>query len=128
MGIIRIVLNSPWSLVGLVTALIAYPTKIEIFRNPPALIFYVRSFWFVSWTQSIKGVRGLASGNVVLLGTNILKNDLEHELVHVRQSEQAPFIWPVLYLIETLKHGYRNNKYEKEAYSTTNSVYLGTET
>ena len=66
----------------------------------------------------------MAMGNVILLGPNILDKDLEHELVHIKQYQREPFIHPILYAIELLKFGYRNNKYEKEAYGRAGNVYI----
>lgn len=63
-------------------------------------------------------------GSVVLLGPKLLKNDLEHELVHIKQHQREPFVHPILNQIEILRHGYRENKYEHEAYSTTDSIYV----
>lgn len=65
-------------------------------------------------------------GNVILLGPKLLENDLEHELVHIRQHQREPLVHPILNFIETRRHGYRGNKYEEEAYSTTNSTYVVT--
>lgn len=64
-------------------------------------------------------------GNVILLGPRLLDNDLQHELVHISQHEKAPFIHPLLNLVETLRYGYIHNKYEVQAYSISNSTYLG---
>lgn len=63
-------------------------------------------------------------GNVILLGPRILKNDIEHELVHVQQHQREPFIHPILSAIETAKYGYKESKYEKEAYSKSKSTYI----
>lgn len=49
---------------------------------------------------------------------NFLKNKkwLHHELVHVQQFRQYGFIkFLFLYLLESLKNGYYNNKFEVEA-------------
>ena len=49
-----------------------------------------------------------------------LKNDrwVCHELVHVKQFQRYGFIkFPFLYLLESIRKGYRNNKYEVEARS-----------
>jgi len=41
---------------------------------------------------------------------------IRHEKVHIRQwTEIGFFKFPVLYAIELVKNGYRNNKYEIEA-------------
>jgi len=42
---------------------------------------------------------------------------LRHELAHVRQWRREPVLFPVLYALEHLRHGYRNNRYEVEARS-----------
>lgn len=65
----------------------------------------------------------MANGHVVQLGSNALATDLAHELVHVEQAIRQPFVKPFLYEIETLKHGYRQNKYEREAYNRTGHTY-----
>ena len=39
-----------------------------------------------------------------------------HEEVHWQQYQRHGRIWfPVLYLVESIRHGYRNNKFEIEA-------------
>jgi hypothetical protein len=50
-------------------------------------------------------------GSVTLFGPKLLNNDLEHELVHIKQHKREPLIHPILNFIETLRHGYRQNKY-----------------
>jgi len=64
-------------------------------------------------------------GNVILLGPKLLDNDLAHELVHIQQHQREPFIHPLLNGVETLRHGYRQNKYENEAYTRTGSAHIG---
>jgi hypothetical protein len=64
----------------------------------------------------------------MVLGRTILLHDtkreeflnnkrwLRHELVHIRQFKQhGYFIFLLKYLIESIKNGYNNNKYEIEA-------------
>ncbi len=123
MKIIVFILNLPWTLAGLIIAVIALPRKLSTHHHPLVFIFYVRSFWFASWMPGMKGIRGMTQGNVVLLSEDKPTAVLDHELVHIRQFEKAPLILPVLYLIESIRHGYRNNKYEVEAYSTTDFKY-----
>lgn len=72
-----------------------------------------------------KKSRAKAIGHMILLSPKELENDLEHELIHVRQCEQYPFIFPFLYAYERLTKGYRNNRFEEEAYRLTNSYYNG---
>ena len=41
---------------------------------------------------------------------------LQHELCHIRQFKQFGFFrFLILYLMESLKHGYHNNRFEVEA-------------
>ena len=64
-------------------------------------------------------------GHTILLGPKILDRDLEHELIHVRQYEQEPLVYPLLYYTELIRKGYRNSKYEDEAYRKSGSIYKG---
>lgn len=52
-----------------------------------------------------------------------MRNDLEHELIHIEQHMREPFIHPFLAAIELAKNGPRNSKYEKEAYDKANNKY-----
>jgi len=88
------------------------------------MVVTVRSFWWQGWLKSRRGVRAMSVGSVVLLGGNLLENDLEHELVHIEQSFREPFIHPVLYLYQSLRYGYRKNKYEIEAYKRAGNKYI----
>jgi hypothetical protein len=65
----------------------------------------------------------MAIGHLVILGPNLEKYDLEHELVHVEQYMRFPIIFPILNLIELFRVGYKNNKYEVEAYSRSGNIY-----
>jgi hypothetical protein len=40
---------------------------------------------------------------------------LHHELAHVRQWEQRPVTFPLHYVWQHLRHGYRDNPFEVEA-------------
>ncbi len=71
----------------------------------------------------MKGARAAAMGHVVLLSPLTEDKDLEHELVHVDQYQRLPFIQPFLYYFELLRKGYRNNKYEVEAYEKAGNIY-----
>jgi len=64
----------------------------------------------------------------MVLGKTILLHDttkqefinnrkwIRHELVHVQQFEQHGYIpFLIKYLAESIRHGYYNNKFEKEA-------------
>jgi hypothetical protein len=65
-------------------------------------------------------------GHTVLLGRQLLAHDLEHELVHVEQAIREPFIHPFLYILESFRYGYKDNKYEREAYRRAGNTYIDT--
>ena len=83
----------------------------------------VKNFWWVF--GYMRGARAMTIGHVVLLGQNTEAGDMEHELVHVEQFQRAPVLYPFLYYAELLRKGYRNNKYEEEAYRRAGNVYKG---
>lgn len=124
MSVISLLLNLPWALPGLIAALLSVPRQIRLHRKPLACVVTVRSFWWQTWLPGYKGVRATTIGNVVLLGSNLLPHDLEHELVHVEQYRREPFVYPLLYIVNSLRHGYRDNKYEVEAYRRAGNKYV----
>jgi len=121
MGFLALILNLPWTALGLLGAIASAPTSIRTHQKPLALIVTVRSFW---WLPGHKGLRAATLGNVVLLSQKLLPSDLEHELIHVEQNEREPLIKPFLYEWQSLKYGYRNNKYEVEAYTRVGNRYV----
>lgn len=120
---IGFILNIPYTIVGLAVALMSIPTVVSFRKNPDAFVLKVKKFWWVF--GYLKNVRAMAIGQIVLLGPDIKDKDLEHELVHVEQNQQRPFIQPILYCIELVLKGYRNNKYEDEAYRRAGNIYKG---
>lgn len=108
------ILNIPWNLSGILFAVISVPTRAQIHR-PYALVFTVKSLWWAKLLPSYREVRAVTIGQVVLLGGEVKQRDLQHELAHVAQAVRAPLVQPVLYTVETIRFGYRSNKYEKEA-------------
>lgn len=127
MKFIAFILNFPWTIIGLLLALMSVPYSLHFDGTRLAVIFNVRSFWWYRWLPGKNGVRAMANGHVVQLGPKALNTDLAHELVHVEQAIREPLIKPFLYEIETLKNGYRQNKYEREAYDRTGDTYVGSE-
>lgn len=125
MKYISLILNLPWTFVGLATGIVSIPRRLSHSKEPLALVIRVRSFWWFSWQKGMKRARGMAIGNVVLLGPLEMEKDLEHELIHVRQFERAPLVHPLFYAYQNWKHGYRNNKYEREAYDEAGNDYFG---
>ena len=123
MTFIAFILNLPWTIIGLILAFLSRPYKMTFDPKTLTFIFKVRSLWWYTWLPGKKKVRALANGHIIQLGPLEQEKDLAHELVHVEQSIREPFIKPFLYLIETLKHGYHSNKYEKEAYKRAGNTY-----
>jgi hypothetical protein len=79
-----------------------------------------------AWIPAIAGLMGRMRGPAagVTLGRTILVHPrvrrisapfLVHELVHVEQWEADP-LFAVKYAAESLRRGYRGNRYEVEAY------------
>lgn len=118
---VAFILNVPHTLLGLVVSLFLLPSSIRLNEKPFAFIIKVRrdSFGF----GYMKGWRGMTVGHVVILNPREEEKDLEHELIHVEQQMRTPLIQPILYTIELLRKGYRNNKYEEEAYSRAGNAY-----
>ncbi|OHA34177.1 MAG: hypothetical protein A2928_04730 [Candidatus Taylorbacteria bacterium RIFCSPLOWO2_01_FULL_45_15b] len=117
------ILNTPYTLTGLIVGILSIPTSIGFRKKPYAIVMKIRSFW---WAFGyMKNARAMTVGHVVLLSPKIEDRDLEHELVHVQQYERAPLIHPILYYVELMRKGYRNNKYEDEAYRIAGNIYKG---
>jgi len=95
---------------------------------PGGVIF--REGWLI---PAIGGVLGRMKGPaaavtlgrtiVVHPGVRLSRRLLVHELTHVRQWEADPW-FPVRYTLETLKHGYRENRYEIEAREAERAAHL----
>jgi len=123
MKLLLFLLNLPYSLLGLLIVLTCIPYRLSFNQDHLAFTFHCRFFW---WTFGpYKGARAAAWGHVVALGPSVLDKDLEHELVHVEQCDRYPVIYPLLYFAETLRHGYRKNRFEDEAYRRAGNKYLG---
>lgn len=116
---ISFVLNLPYTFLGFLTAFLSLPRTIAINRSPFAVVIKVKKLHQVIWWK--KGIRGITIGNMILLG-NIDGKTFEHELVHIKQFEKYPIIFPILYVLELIKNGYRNNKYEIEAYRVAGNI------
>jgi hypothetical protein len=78
------ILNAPWTLVGVVVALVSVPTRVRFMNG--AIVFNVRSAWWKNLHRTMRkmNVRAWTHGNVISLGPLEEKNDLAHEFVHVR--------------------------------------------
>ena len=121
MSFLSFIFNLPYTLIGSVVAIVSVPKKIEIRRNPFAIIITTGRLW---WAMGyMKGARAVAMGNVVILGNKVEAKDLEHEMIHVQQHIKFPLIFPILYYTELLFHGYKNNRFEVEAYEKAGNEY-----
>lgn len=61
---------------------------------------------------------------VVRPGARLSRRLVLHELAHVRQWEEDP-LFPVRYALESLRRGYRNNRYEVEAREAERGAHPG---
>lgn len=123
MKLILLLLNLPFTVTGIFPLLLSVPYQFRLVTDPIAFVFNVKGFW---WAFGyMRHARAMTIGHMILLGPKELENDFEHELIHVRQTEQYPFIFPFLYVYELMRNGYRMNRFEDEAYRLSNSVYLG---
>jgi hypothetical protein len=123
MKYIRTALNMPWTAIGLIMALVSIPEKISFKKDPDTLVINIKSYWWLTWLEKKRGVRATTHGQCVLLGPTADDKDLAHELVHVEQHMKNPLLHPLSYWYETHIHGYKNNKYEVEAYARSKSRY-----
>ncbi len=120
---IPFILNLPYTLLGFIPAILSGPASIKFNLKPLAIVFEVKSFWWKGWY--LKNARAMTVGNIILLSPKILKNDFEHELIHIKQYQKYPLIYPALYYYEFFKKGYKQNKFEDEAYRLSKSIYKG---
>src|SRR3989338_7860345 len=124
MKIATVLLNALWTSIGLCAALLSAPHRAALSKNPPAVIFYIKSFWWYWWLPGKSGVRAITWGHVVMMSTYADDLDLTHELIHVEQHMRWPLIFPLLYFFEMLQYGGTiENKYQKEAYTRSGSRY-----
>jgi len=108
------ILNLPYTILGTLFALLLIPHNISWNKNW-AIIFKVNG----NWPQFgyLKKWRGATVGHVIILNPQAEEGILEHELVHIEQYKKYPFIFPFLYEVEFLRKGYKDNRFEIEAYS-----------
>lgn len=119
------ILNLPFTLTGIIALVLSGPYHFKLVYNPIALVFKVKSFWWGFSYINRKKARAMTIGHIILLGPKELKNDFEHEIIHVQQCERYPVIYPFLYLYELFKNGYKKNRFEDEAYTISKSFYGG---
>ena len=113
--IIYFILNFPWTLLGFLVGIISFPKKIRFQKKQYVFIVNVKCLW-LSEIVMRRAVEGLTLGNCILLSDKACPFTYEHELVHIRQFKKNPFVFPLFYVIDSAKRGYRKNVYEDEAY------------
>ena len=104
-------------IIGILFGFFSLPTNISFTSNPISIVLRVRKLWWA--IGYMRGARAVTIGSVVILGENIKTHDLDHELIHIKQYQRLPIIFPLLYYIELIRKGYKENKYEIEAHSKT---------
>lgn len=92
----------------------------EIAPEIPARVVF-REGWLIPAIGGVLGRMGGPAGAVTLHrtivvrpGVKLTRRLLVHELTHVRQWEEDP-LFPLRYTLESLRRGYRENRYEREA-------------
>ena len=117
------ILNIPYTLFGILVGIISVPRKILVIRHNglPVIIIKV---WTLK-TILVPRARGVAFASTVLLGPLEFESDLEHELVHTEQFLRWPVVFPLINAYELVMHGYRNNRFEDEAYTRAGNEYRG---
>lgn len=69
----------------------------------------------------LSGMGGTAAavtlGRTILVAPGVAVSErlVRHELAHVRQWERQPFTFPIRYVAGHIRHGYRDNPFEREA-------------
>lgn len=122
--IILLILDLPFTLIGLIPVILSGPYHFTLNKNPYVFVFKVRKLRGLITVS--KKARAATIGHTILLGPRLLKNDFEHEIIHVKQAERYPVIFQFLFGYEILKHGNGpKNRFEEEAYRLSNSVYEG---
>lgn len=123
MSLLLFLLNLQYTIVAVVPVVLSIPKNITVIKKALAFIVRVKSFW---WAFGLlRHVRGLTISHVILLGPREMKNDLEHELIHVQQHDRYPIVFPILYFYGRIRKGYRRNRFEDEPYTLSNSIYEG---
>lgn len=89
------------------------PPGVQVRRN--ALVPRIGG-WLMGGDRRPAG--GVTLGRIILVppGSRPTDDLIVHELVHVEQWGADP-LFPLRYGAATLRHGYRNNPYEVEAYA-----------
>jgi len=122
-SVVTFILNLPFTLVAIIPLILSFPYDFKLVKNPLSFVFKVKSFWW--GFNYLRYARAITISHIIFLGSRFLRNDLEHEIIHVKQFDKYPLIFPILYFYERFKNGYRKNRFEDEAYRLSKSTYVG---
>jgi len=111
--IMKLLINIPWTILGFLAGLMCLVYKIKLDKRGFILIF-VKRLW-VTEIFLKRRTYGLTLGNIIILSQYADEKTLIHEIKHVEQFRKMLLIFPILYLYENYKYGYKNNKFEIEA-------------
>ncbi|PIR96281.1 MAG: hypothetical protein COT92_01940 [Candidatus Doudnabacteria bacterium CG10_big_fil_rev_8_21_14_0_10_42_18] len=101
-SMLGLLLNAPWTLLGLAIAALSIPKRTLVKKDALALVIDVRRIWLVEPFHG-KPVKGFTLGNCVLRSDFAIINTINHELIHVRQFTKFPLVFPFLYLFDSIK-------------------------
>lgn len=113
------ILNTPWTIFGLLFSFVSLPKSFRINRKPFVVIVQTDKLW-LNDIFMFRRIKGFTLGRVILLSNAAEKLTYKHEFIHVQQFDKFPFVFPFLYLWELVVNGYTNNKYEIEAREAQN--------
>jgi len=111
---ILFLLNLPWTLLGILVGIVCFPVNIRANKRPIVIVVYVQRLW-LNEIFLRRRARGFTLGNTVLLDRRTDSTTYDHEMVHIRQFEKWPLVFPLLYCIQCAGKGYKRDKYEEEA-------------
>ena len=95
--------------------------RVETAEPLPPGVSLRRARWLPALGGLLSGMGRPAAA--VTLGRTIIVHPaaritprlLRHELAHVRQWQRRPLVFPLLYILSHLRHGYESNPFEVEA-------------
>ena len=95
--------------------------RVETAEPLPPGVSLRRARWLPALGGRLSGM-GRPAAAVTLGRTIVFHPDaritrrlLLHELAHVRQWQRRPLVFPLLYILSHLRHGYESNPFEVEA-------------
>ena len=93
-SVILFLLNLPFTLAAIIPLILSFPHDFKLVKNPLSFVFKVKSFWW--GFNYLRYARAITISHIIFLGPRLLKNDLEHEIIHVKQFDKYPLIFPMV--------------------------------